>query len=477
MKRVLLSLAVLLSSSHTLVAVAEDSVDLIAVYQRALANDPQIREADALRLAAREARPQAWAAILPQISASASKTESDSTSEGQFPQEIVQNGQTVVFNFLSSSDSKPETERWSVDLRQSVISWDKWAAIKRASRQVAQAEADFQAAEQQLILRVAEAYFNVLAAQDTVAAQSSAFEAISRQLEQAEKRFEVGLIAITDVQEARAARDSAAASVIAAKRQLATTEELLREITAEKFTRLATPSDAMPLNSPAPADEAQWVDRSMEQNLALISSRLAAEIARDNVRASYSGHLPSVDLVVSKSESDQTSPINFASGNAGTRTSNTEDESVTLQVNVPLFSGGAAQSRVRQTQYQWQAARERLARVSRQTERLARDAYLGVLSEISRVTALRQALESSRTALKATEAGYEVGTRTAVDVLESRRSLAVAETNYARSRYDYILNVLRLRLASGTLDAATLTEVNGWLQKMDASESESSAGS
>ncbi len=461
MKRVLLSLAVLLSSSHTLVAVAEDSVDLMAVYQRALANDPQIREADALRLAAREARPQAWAAILPQISASASKTESDSTSEGQFPQEIVQNGQTVVFNFLSSSDSKPETERWSVDLRQSVISWDKWVAIKRASRQVAQAEADFQAAEQQLILRVAEAYFNVLAAQDTVAAQSSAFEAISRQLEQAEKRFEVGLIA----------------SVIAAKRQLATTEELLREITAEKFTRLATPSDAMPLNSPAPADEAQWVDRSMEQNLALISSRLAAEIARDNVRASYSGHLPSVDLVVSKSESDQTSPINFASGNAGTRTSNTEDESVTLQVNVPLFSGGAAQSRVRQTQYQWQAARERLARVSRQTERLARDAYLGVLSEISRVTALRQALESSRTALKATEAGYEVGTRTAVDVLESRRSLAVAETNYARSRYDYILNVLRLRLASGTLDAATLTEVNGWLQKMDASESESSAGS
>ncbi len=219
----------------------------------------------------------------------------------------------------------------------------------------------------------------------------------------------------------------------------------------------------MPLIPPAPADESQWVERSMDQNLALISSRLAAEIARDNVRASYSGHLPSVDLVVSKSENDQTSPINFASGNIGTRTSNTEDESITLQVNVPLFSGGAAQSRVRQTQYQWQAARERLARVSRQTERLARDAYLGVLSEISRVTALRQALESSRTALKATEAGYEVGTRTAVDVLESRRSLAVAETNYARSRYDYILNVLRLRLASGTLDSATLTEVNGWL--------------
>ena len=274
MKRVLLSLAVLLAPGQAPIALADEpTVDLTAVYQRALANDPQIREADALRLAAREARPQAWAAILPQISASASKTESDSTSEGQFPQEIVQNGQTVVFNFLSSSDSKPESERWSVDLRQSVLSWDKWVAIKRASREVAQAEAEFQAAEQQLILRVSEAYFNVLAAQDTVAAQTSALEAISRQLEQAEKRFEVGLIAITDVQEARAARDSAAASVIAAKRQLATTEELLREITAEKFTRLAGPSDAMPLLSPAPADETQWVERSMEQNLTLISSR------------------------------------------------------------------------------------------------------------------------------------------------------------------------------------------------------------
>ena len=142
MKRVLLSLAVLLAPGQAPIALADEpTVDLTAVYQRALANDPQIREADALRLAAREARPQAWAAILPQISASASKTESDSTSEGQFPQEIVQNGQTVVFNFLSSSDSKPESERWSVDLRQSVLSWDKWVAIKRASREVAQAEA------------------------------------------------------------------------------------------------------------------------------------------------------------------------------------------------------------------------------------------------------------------------------------------------------------------------------------------------
>jgi outer membrane protein len=454
MKRVLgLSLGLIMAVST---AAAED---LKAVYERALTNDPQIREAEALRRATREAKPQAWAAILPQISGSASRTKADSEVEGQFPQEIVQNGQTVVFNFLSSSKSKPETDRWSLDLRQSLISWDNWVAIKRADRQVAQSEADYQAAEQQLILRVSEAYFNVLAAQDTVDAQASSLEAISRQLEQAEKRFEVGLIAITDVQEARAARDSAAAAVIAAKRQLASTEELLREITAEKYRELAKPRDTMPLKS----DEAQWVERSMEQNLALVSSRIAADIARDNVRIAFGGHLPKLDLVASKSNTDQTSPINFSSGNVGTRTNNSDDTSYALQVTMPLFSGGAAQSRVRQTEYQWQAARERLSRVSRQTERQARDAYLGVISEISRVNALRQALESSRTALKATEAGYEVGTRTAVDVLESRRALAVAETNYARSRYDYILNVMRLRLASGTLDRSTLEEVNTWL--------------
>jgi outer membrane protein len=450
-----------------LTAASAQAEDLKSVYERALANDPQIREADALRRAAREARPQAWAAILPQISGSASKTRADTTSSGQFPQEQrLPTGQTVVLNFLSSSTSEPETDRWSLDLRQSLISWDNWVAIKRASRQVAQAEADFQAADQQLIVRVAEAYFNVLAAQDTVDAQSSALEAISRQLEQAEKRFEVGLIAVTDVQEAKAARDSAAAAVIAAKRQLASTEEFLREITAEKYAELAKPGESMPLKSPEPADEAQWVERSMEQNLALVSSRLAAEIARDNVRAAFGGHLPELDLVASKSSTDQSSPINFSSGNVGLRTSDSDDESYSLQVTMPIFSGGATQSRVRQSEFQWRAARERLMRVSRQTERQARDAYLGVISEISRVNALRQALESNQTALKATEAGYEVGTRTAVDVLEARRSLTQAQTNYSRSRYDYILNVLRLRFASGTLDRATLEEVNTWLTEI-----------
>lgn len=465
--------AFVLSLGMLILASAARAEDLKAVYERALVNDPQIREADALRRASRESKPQALAALLPQVSGSASRTKADTSTKGQFPQEIEQptgSGNRVVVNFISSSDSKPETDRWSLDLRQSVFAWDNWVALKRADRQVAQAEADYAAAQQSLILRVSEAYFNVLAAQDAVSAQQSALEAISRQLEQAEKRFEVGLIAITDVQEAKAARDSAAAAVIASKRQLASTEELLREITAEKYASLARPVDAMPLKSPDPADEAQWIERAMDQNLALVSSRLAADIARDNVRAAFGGHLPEVDLVASRSNTDQTSPIDFSSGNKGVRTNDTDDTTYSLQLSVPIFSGGGTQSRVRQSEFQWQAARERLNRVSRQTERQTRDAYLGVLSEMSRVTALRQALESSQTALKATEAGYEVGTRTAVDVLEARRALVQAETNFSRSRYDYILNVLRLRLASGTLDTAALEEVNGWLTEAPAAK-------
>ncbi|MEZ5498509.1 MAG: TolC family outer membrane protein [Steroidobacteraceae bacterium] len=444
------------------------AADLLAVFQQAKANDPLIREADATRLANREARPQALAGLLPQIAGSASRTKADSSSTGQRPQEIEQpagSGNFVVFNFVGSSDSKPETDRWSIDLRQSVFAWENWVALKRANKQVAQAEADYAAAEQDLISRVASRYFDVLAAKDNLQAQEAARDAFARQLEQAEKRFEVGLIAITDVQEAKAARDNAAAQVIAAKRQLSSTEEALREVTGSEYDLLAAPRTDMPLASPDPADENRWVEVSMEQNLGLISSRLAADIARDDVRAAFGGHLPSIDLVASRSNTNQESTVNFASGNSGISTSDSNDKSVSLQLSVPIFSGGAAQSQVRASQYRWIAAKERLERTSRATERQARDAYLGVISEISRVQALRQALESSRTALKATEAGYEVGTRTAVDVLDSRRTLVQAETNYLRSRYDYINNVINLRLAAGTLNEETLAEINSWLSE------------
>jgi outer membrane protein len=438
--------------------------DLTGVYEDARKNDPQIHAADADRLAQREARPQAWAALLPQVSATAGITR-DTTNGVSDTLELAPGNQPVL---LPEQDAiGTTTKQWSLNLHQNVFSWASWMALRAANGEVAQAEATYRAAQQGLILRVAQAYFSVLSAEDSLEAQQASLSAISRQLDQAYRRFEVGQIAITDVQEAKAARDTAAAAVIAAKRLLTTAEDQLQEITGQKYDTLAKPGTDMPLNLPEPADETRWVEISLEQNLALISSRLAADIARENVRVAVGGHLPTIDLVASDSNMHTTANEHlfgqgFNEDFTGVATRN-HDKQVSLQVTVPIFSGGLTQSRVRQSQYFWIAAKEQVVQASRATERQARDAYFGVISGIARVQALRQALESSETALAATEAGYEVGTRTAVDVLNSRRILVQAQTDYSASRYDYIVSVVQLRLAAGNLDFAQLAEINLWL--------------
>jgi outer membrane protein len=445
--------------SFTLMSAAA-AKDLVGVYEDALQSDPQIRQADANRLASREARPQAWAALLPQISGALSR--SQDTQDGSRGNIDRVTGIPIAGSepFGLSSTSKA----WSLNLRENLFSWSSWMTVKQADIQVVQAEATYQAAQQNLILRVAQAYFNVLSALDGLQANQASLEAISRQLDQANKRFEVGLIAITDVQEAKAARDTAAAAVIAAKRTLATAGDQLSEITGQKYDALNKPGDDMPLNTPQPASEDEWVTVSLEQNVSLLSSRLAADIARENVKIAFGGHLPTLDVIASKSRTttDQNESIPSL-GPPFSQNTAVNDRQYTLQLTVPLFSGGLTQSRVRQSQYLWIAAKEQVVQSSRATERQARDAYLGVISGIARVQALRQALESSQTALKATEAGYDVGTRTAVDVLNARRILVQAQTDYAVSRYDYIVSVIQLRLAAGNLSRSDVTEVNKWL--------------
>jgi len=451
-------------------AASAPAADLIDVYQRALQNDPQIREADANRLASRESKPQAIANLLPQLNASGSYSRFNQNSS-----------RTTLINSLPSdplsplvpraltSDADINARQYQIDLRQTIFRWDQWSLLKRADAQVAQAEADYQAAQQNLIQRTAQRYFDVLAAQDTVDAAEATLEAFSRQLEQADKRFEVGLIAITDVQEARAAHDQAAAAVIAAKRSLATSQELLRELTGEPFEALAAPVDELPLKTPDPVNEEQWVATALDQNLSVISARLATDIAKQDIKVARSGHFPTLDLVASRSDLDYSgSQVSRSTSNIPTHSPADQTQttdSIGIQVTVPIYSGGGTSSQVRQRVYLHRAARERLERAVRETERATRDAYLGVLSEISRVQALKQALASSQTALQATEAGFEVGTRTTVDVLDARRRLFDAQTTYSRSRYDYMLNVLQLQLATGTLNKADLEELNGWLKK------------
>jgi outer membrane protein len=437
--------------------------NLLEVYQRAQQADPSIREADATRLAAREAKPQAWAALLPQLEGGASKSRTDQEQSGQQFLGIFDDG-TPIISPSSTTDTTRESDGWSVSLSMSVFRWDQWVALKRADAQVAQAEANYRAAEQDLIFRVAQRYFNVLAAQDSLNATNAAAEAFTRQLEQSEKRFEVGLIAITDVQEARAARDRATADQISAKRVLATNIELLREITGDEVANLAAPRDDMPLKSPDPATEDRWVSAALEQNLSLLSARLSSEIAARNVSIARAGHLPSLRLSGSHSDSETDTTTTTATRGTYETQGGTKQDQITLSLTVPIFSGGATQSGVRQQVYTHRATRERVERVTRETERAARDNYLGVISNISRVQALKQAFESSRTALQATEAGFDVGTRTTVDVLLSRQTLYSAQTSYERSKYDYILSVIALKQAAGSLTPQDVAEINSWLQ-------------
>ena len=455
------------------------AADLMAVYQRALQNDPQLREAEATRLATLEAKPQALSALLPRLTGNGliSKerdTGSENTTEAvalppcgpQVPPPCSSSSTptTIFESFPFNGRVDTTTHRYTVDLKQNLFSWSNWETLKRADSQVAQAEADYQAAQQDLMERVAQRYFDVLGAQDDLEAQQFALTSVTRQLEQAEARYKIGLIAVTDVEEARASHDSTAAAVIAGKRALASTLELLREIIGEPFDYLARPIEPFELANPDPINEDRWVDMALKQNLSLVSSRLAADIARENVSVARGGHGPSLDLVASAGKLNSNAVDTFVDGSpAGGTTLDQNQKSIGLQLTFPIYSGGLVSSQVRQSVYQHRAAKERLERVARQTEHDARDAYLGVLSEISRVKALRRAVESNMTALRATESGYEAGTRTAVDVLQSRQQWVQAQTDYSRSRYDYMLNVIKLQQAAGILSEQTLQRINSLL--------------
>jgi outer membrane protein len=441
----------------------------MAVYQRALQNDPQLREAEANRLAALESKPQALSAMLPQLAANGTSSQEHDAGASNTVESVQVTGApgngTVLESFPFNGRTTTNIHHYGVDLKQNLFRWENWVALQRADAQVAQAEADYQAAQQDLMARVAQRYFDVLAAQDDLDAQKANLASVNRQLEQAESRYQVGLVAVTDVQEARAAHDSGAAAVIAAKRQLASAHELLREITGDVFDQLARPIEPFELSSPEPSSEDRWVEMALQQNLSLVSSRLAADMARENVSAARGGHMPTVDLVASryKASGDGVS-INADGTPYGSSSLDQYQNTIGLQLTFPLYSGGRVASQVRQAVYQHRAAKERLERVARQTEHDARDSYLGVLSEISHVKALRRALESNGTALNATESGYEAGTRTAVDVLESRRLWIQAQTDYSRSRYDYMINVLKLQQAAGILSEQSLGRLNALLK-------------
>ena len=266
---------------------ATQAASLLEIYQQALQSDPQIHEAEARRLAALESKPQARSVLLPQLSAIGEYSRLEPSGSSFEPS----TGGTINF------DQSTDTSFWQLELRQTLFRWDQVVNLRRADKEVARAEAIREAAQQDLIVRVAERYFGVLAAEDRLTSIHADRTAIARQLEQAKQRFEVGLIAITDVQESQAAYDQSVADEIAAKRSLATAREFLREITGQHVPPLSAPGEDFPLIAPTPSDEVSWVDLSMGQNLNLVASRLDEELARDEIAFRRTGHYPSVDLV------------------------------------------------------------------------------------------------------------------------------------------------------------------------------------
>jgi len=451
-----LALTTLLSAP----AMAQES--LLDIYQRALAKDPAIREAEATFLATSEVKPQARSSLLPGLTLGASRGNRNVDTPGGA---LSPEGQPIG----TRSQFDQNNHGWSVSLSQTVFNWSQYATLRQAGKRVNRAETDYEAAKQDLLIRVSQRYFDVLAAEDNLASAVAQREAIARQLEQAQRRFEVGLIAITDVQQSQAGYDDAVATEIEAQRLLATSHEFLREIIGDLVTELASPIDELPLLSPEPANAEEWVRLALQQNLALVSSRIAAEVAADDIDIQRGNRLPTLTLSANytsdKNQRTQTIYRDPLPPLVSPSTQMPEGQSWSLDLRFPLWSGGLNRSRIQQAVYQQRAATEAVERIARQTEREARDAYLGVISEISRVRALRQSVESNRTALRATEAGFEVGTQTTVDVLLSQDSLRRAETSYSRSRYDYILNVLRLKQAAGSLGAADIEQVDGWLQQ------------
>ncbi len=417
--------------------------DLVSVYEMALRNDPTFAAAESEYEAELEARPQARAALLPQVNASAGysdNTEDTSTGERDYTR-----------------------EQYQIELRQPLFDWAAFAGLDRADARIGRAEANLAAAKQDLILRVSEAYFEVLSARDRVRFAEAEKEAIERQLEQAQQRFEVGLIPVTDVKSAQASYDLAVSREIEAENALQNAREALRTVIDRPPGRLEIVSDDLPLTRPQPNDVEAWVERALEQNPEFLAARADSEVARQDIQQARAGHYPEVDLYARRTDSDSSADVVGPQGQGGDSTT----DSIGVELSWNLFSGGATSSRTDQSRSLFQAAQSRMVEARRGASQSTRDAFRGLASAISQVQALSQAVESNEAAVEAERAGFRVGTRTAVDVLSALRDLYGAQRDYADARYNYILNRLRLKQAAGTLTVDDVRAVNAWLQEAE----------
>lgn len=437
------------------------------IYELALENDAQLKAEEATYLARRETENLGRSALLPQLSTSYSYQNSDTDSEAliaDFSQ--LGPGDERIPLIDTKSNRDVDTDGYVVSLNQTLFDLSAWFSFQSGKEVTKEAEATFAANQQNLIVRVVEAYLLVLRAQDNLVSSRAQERAFERQLEQTQQRFEVGLIAITDVYEAQAARDLAQVERIVDENNVEVALERLSVLTGQpKHGDLNVLVEDFEIKPPDPLDRAAWVDFALANNFQVLASRYREEAARQTAKANRFEHAPKVtggyeysDFDVEGNESNDPDP-----GFDSDPEANAEEHMWKVQVSVPLYSGGAISANRRQAAQQFNASREDRINLTRNTVTNTRSLHMTVLSDVSRIAARKQSIISSKSSVDATQAGYEVGTRNVVDVLNAQNTLFRAERDYANSRYDYILNLMRLKEQSGLLSPEDVLRLDTFL--------------
>ena len=419
--------------------------DLIQIYDLAVLGDPVLKRAEQQLLATREVKPQALALLLPNIGVTASgqyqNVEALDAPDG------LGGTRTIRDNYASGLGS--------AQLTQTVYNRGQWIGLQRSADVISQAEAEYKTSQIQLMSRTAVAYFNVLRAADLVRSSEALMRANERQLEQSKQRFDVGLVAITDVNDNQAAYDRSRATVITNKNLLDNAWEALRVIIGPVDVTLARLGDNLPLAPPAPNDIKEWTQVALQNNYTIQAASQAVAGAKKQVEIERSGHYPTLGLQagyqLDRSGSEELGGLD------------TNGSYIGLNLNIPIYQGGAVSSRTRQAGHNLGATQEQLDAVRRQVSQEVTDSFRGVISSISEVEARKAAIVSATSTLESTEAGLEVGTRTQVDVLHAQRQLYENEYLYLSARYDYIIFGLRLYQATSGLNRDVIDRANSWL--------------
>ena len=423
------------------------SESLLDIYNEALENDPTYKAAEYSYLADKELKVQGRAALLPSITLSGSTNWNEYYQNKELQQQ---------YNSFSTS----------ARVTQPLFRLDTWFQYRQSKSLTDAAEADFAFEQQNLLVRTAELYFGVLRAIDNLNAAISEEKAIKKQLDQAKQRFEVGLSAITGVQEAQLAFDLSKASRIRTEGSLYSARESLNALIGREIFSLNELGDGLLIDLPTPSSKETWVELALENNYQLKAAYLRKKAAKSSARSVAPNHLPKIDIVGSQSESE-TNQFNYEGFNIDGQgipvPSVTGRRNYAIQLSMPLFQGGAVNSRRKQAYSQYERANENTLFTERRIIQEVRSQFSNVLTLVANVNAQKQAVISATSALEATQVGYRVGTRNVVDLLQAEKNLYSAEKNLANAKYDYILANLRLGLASGTITPADIVKINNLL--------------